>query len=81
MDQPSPSAHELGAVATVNWAADEMLADLELSPLTKRTYRHGLNALIRHLHIADENDEAAEALAPYPIARIDEQTLSTFNRW
>lgn len=81
MDQTPPSVQEPGAITTISRAADEMLADLELSPLTKRTYRHGLNALIRHLHIADENYEAADALAPYPIARIDEQTLSAFNRW
>ena len=81
MDQPPAPPQEPGAITTINQGADEMLADLELSPLSKRTYRHGLNALIRHLHIADENYEAAEALTPYPIARIDEETLSTFNRW
>jgi len=68
-------------ITTINQAAEEMLADLELSPLTKITYHHGLNALVRFLHIDDENYDAADALAPYPIARIDEETLSVFNRW
>ena len=34
----------VGAISTINQAVNEMLADLELSPLTKQTYRHGLNA-------------------------------------
>jgi len=79
--EPSAASTPSDATVTVNQAADEMLADLELSPLTKTTYRHGLNALIRSLHIADESYDAADALAPYPIARIDEDTLSAFNRW
>jgi integrase len=68
-------------ITTVNLAAEAMLADLELSPITKQTYHHGLDALIRFLHIADEDYEAADALAPYPLSRIEEETLSTFNRW
>lgn len=68
-------------IATVNDAAELMLSDLELSPLSIRTYRHGLAALIRFLHADDGNDAAADAKAPYPIDRIDEETLSAFNRW
>lgn len=68
-------------ITTLNQAADAMLADLELSHLTKRTYRHGIHALLRCLHIADEAYGAAEALAPYPIARVNEEILSTFSRW
>ena len=41
---------------TLNEAADLMLRDLDLSPLTKTTYRHGLNALLRHLHARDGDD-------------------------
>jgi len=65
----------------VNDASEAMLADLELSPLTKTTYRHGLNALIRYLHVAREDYEGADALAPCPIAWIDEETLAGFARW
>jgi integrase len=68
-------------LSTVNAAAEAMLADLELSPLTKRTYRHGLYALVRHLHVAQGDDGAADALAPCPIARIGEETLAAFNRY
>ena len=66
---------------TLNEAAQAMLDDLELSPLTKRTYRHGLNALIRSLHYGGGNDDEADALAPYPIERIGEETLYLFSRW
>jgi len=66
---------------TVNRAAELMLLDLELSPLTKRTYRYGLDALIRFLHLAREDYEAADQLAPCPIEWIDEDTLAGFNRW
>lgn len=66
---------------TVNRAADLMLLDLELSPLTKRTYHYGLKAFIRFLHIAADDYEAADMLAPCPIDRIDEETLAAFNRW
>ena len=81
-DPPIPpgGSHALDC-ATLNEAAQAMLDDLELSPLTKRTYRHGLNALIRSLHFGDGNDDAADALAPYPIERIGEETLYLFSRW
>lgn len=69
------------ACLTVNQAAEAMLADLELSPLTKRTYRHGLNAYIRFLHVQQEAYEQADRLAPYPIDEITEDTLAAFNRW
>jgi len=69
------------ALDTVNEAAEAMLADLELSPLTKTTYRHGVNALIRYLHVAREDYAAADALAPCPLSWIDEETLAGFSRW
>ncbi len=75
-DLPSPSS-----ITTVNQAADAMLRDLELSPLTKQTYFYGVKAFIRFLHLSEGDDEAAEALAPYPFDRINEETLSAFNRW
>jgi site-specific recombinase XerD len=76
------SSHENGLdLSTVNDAAEAMLADLELSPLTKATYRHGLNALIRYLHIARNNYDAADALAPCPISWVDEETLAGLARW
>jgi integrase/recombinase XerD len=66
---------------TINVAAEQMLADLDLSPLSKRTYHHGLNALIRFLHQQRGDDSAAEALAPCPLSWIGEDTLSSFGRW
>lgn len=66
---------------TLNDAADEMLRDLALSPLTKKTYRYGLNALIRFLHVQRNDDTAADALAPCSISVIDEDTLLGFSRW
>ena len=68
-------------ITSLDEAGRVMLADLELSPLTRRTYAHGLNALIRYLHIADAEFDRAEELAPYPIERITEETLAAFNRW
>jgi integrase/recombinase XerD len=58
-----------------------MLADLELSALSKRTYRHGLKALVRFLHASEEDSASAEVLGPYPIECINEETLSAFSRW
>lgn len=69
------------SIKLVNEAADEMLADLELSPLSKQTYHHGLKALLRFLHSSQDHYEAADALAPYPIVGINEETLSAFSRW
>jgi len=66
---------------TINEARDAMLADLELSPLTKKTYLHGVNALIRFLHSNQEHYDQADDLAPYPIAAINEGTLAAFNLW
>lgn len=68
-------------INTVNQAATLMLAQLELSVLSKRTYHHGLNALLRFLHGQDNDFTAADALAPYPLARLTEETLATFNIW
>lgn len=73
---PPPDAPD-----TLNVAADLMLEDLELSPLTKRTYRHGVHALLRFLHVQREDYEAADALAPCPIAWVNEETLAAFSRW
>ncbi|NLG51194.1 MAG: site-specific integrase [Chloroflexi bacterium] len=58
-----------------------MLLDLELSPLSKRTYQHGINAFIRFLHINAGNYPAADTLDPFPIASLAEETLSAFGRW
>jgi len=68
-------------LTTLNEAADVMLADLELSPLSKRTYRHGVNALVRYLHSSRGAHKDADDLAPCPLAWIDEETLAGFNRW
>jgi hypothetical protein len=46
--RPSPTL-ERWELGTVNEAAARMLDDLDLSTLTKETYRHGLNALVRYL--------------------------------
>jgi len=77
---PSPTG-TWGDIRTVNEAAARMLDDLDLSALTKETYRHGLNALIRYLHLLCGDDAAAEALAPCPLERIQEDTLYGFDRW
>lgn len=77
----TPLSPGVSTITTVNEAAERMLEDLELSPLSKETYRHGLYALIRSLHAEDGADEAADTLAPYPLARIHEETLYRFSRW
>ncbi|MHB9031547.1 MAG: tyrosine-type recombinase/integrase [Anaerolineae bacterium] len=75
---PAPAPEN---VTTVNQASELMLAQLELSHLSKRTYHHGLNALVRFLHTQDNNFGAADELAPYPLARLTEETLAAFNVW
>jgi len=77
----TPTPLKRDDIRTVNEAAEHMLDDLELSDLSKRTYRHGLNALIRFLHISRQDDAAAEALAPCPLEWLTEETLYAFNRW
>lgn len=79
--EPTPLSSAVMQISTVNEAAERMLEDLELSPRSKETYHHGLHALIRSLHAEDGADEAADALAPYPLARINEETLYRFGRW
>ncbi|MHB1296618.1 MAG: tyrosine-type recombinase/integrase [Anaerolineae bacterium] len=78
---PASTTPSEQAPQTVNDAIEQALSHLELSPLTIRTYRHGLAAFIRCLHIQDGTYDAADVLAPYPIARITEETLATFGRW
>lgn len=73
-----PLPHQID---TVNEAAEHMLLDLELSPLSKRTYQHGINAFVRFLHISNDDYPAADALAPFPIENLTEETLSAFARW
>lgn len=80
----STIAHPLsptGEITTVNAAAACMLGDLDLSSLSKRTYRHGLDALIRYLHIARGDDAAADALAPCALDWLNEETLYGLDRW
>jgi integrase len=79
--QPTPPTSDPGSIRTVNAAADRMLDDLDLSPLSKETYRHGLNALIRHLHLSRGDDVEADALADCPLDYIQEHTLYHFDRW
>jgi hypothetical protein len=78
--RPSPTL-ERWELGTVNEAAARMLDDLDLSTLTKETYRHGLNALVRYLHLSAGDDTAADELSPCPIDRIQEDTLYGFDRW
>lgn len=80
-DEPAPATPPPGAPTTLNEAGELMLVDLELSPLTKRTYRHGVHALLRFLHAQRGDDAAADALAPCPIAWVDEEILAAFSRW
>ena len=77
---PSPE-RDLAEINTVNQAAARMLDDLDLSALTKETYYHGLNALVRYLHLAVADDAAADELSPCPLDRIQEDTLYGFDRW
>lgn len=69
------------APATIQEATAEMLADLELNVHTRQTYANGIRAFIRFLHAQRGDDAAADALAPCPIAWLDEECLVTFNRW
>ena len=80
-DRPSLPQNSETDLALVNEAAEKMLADLELSPLTKRTYSYGLQAFVRFLHVARGDFGSADTLAPYPLQGIDEDTLAGFNRW
>jgi integrase len=80
-DGPDNAAPLSATITTVNEAIEATLADLALSALSKRTYRHGLHALLRFLHTAAGNDIAADALAPYPIARLSEDVLYAFFGW
>ncbi len=68
-------------VITVDQASELMLEQLELSPLSKCTYRYGLYALIRFLHIQAGDYDAADALLPFPLAKLNEETLAAFNVW
>jgi integrase len=77
---PSPGAG-LAGIQTINQAAERMLDDLDLSDLTKETYRHGLNAFVRYLHQARGDDTAADDLSPCPLSYIEEETLYHFDRW
>jgi integrase len=79
--RPTSLSPDLEHIETANEAADRMLEDLELSPLSRETYRHGINALIRCLHSNDGSEAGADELAPYPLARITDETLYRFNRW
>jgi len=63
------------APQTLAQAADAMLADLALSPLTKDTYRYGLHAFIRCL--CGNHGEEGEGC----VAWIDEESLALFARW
>jgi site-specific recombinase XerD len=80
-EPPSSADGKALDIDTVNDAAEAMLADLELSPLTKTTYRHGLHALVRYFHLTCDAYDEADALAPCPIERIDEETLAGFARY
>lgn len=79
MDASQPPAPE--NITTINQAAELMLEQLELNPLSKQTYRYGLHALIRFLHIQAGNYAAADALLPFPLAGLTEETLAAFNVW
>lgn len=87
MDTRPPETHrptperDLAHLETVNEAATRMLDDLDLSDLTKETYKHGLNALVRYLHLSMGNDTAADELSPCPLESIQEDTLYGFDRW
>ncbi len=78
ISSPLPQNHR---ITTVNEAAQQMLLDLELSTLSKTTYQHGVNALVRFLHISRGDYASADKLAPCPIDSINEETLSNFGRW
>jgi len=59
---------------SVDEVVELTLADLELSPLSKRTYRCGLRAFLRFLKNEKHNGFSKGATAPYPI-------FTEFNRW
>ena len=70
--------------ATVQTAIAGMLADLELSDLTTRTYSHALKAFVRFLRdqkSPDVDPNEAEPPKPLMVDLIDEETLATYARW
>jgi integrase len=84
-DATASVATALGAaISDVAAASAAMLADLQLSPLTKTTYRQGLKAFARFLR-ADDDCAPSEAepaqTETLPLALIDEETLASFVRW
>jgi integrase len=72
-------------------ASVAMLADLQLSPLTKITYHQGLKAFARYLRaahgMAAEDTEPSEpksedrSIIILPLDWINEETLASFVRW
>jgi len=62
------------SIDTIRAAAAAMLADLALSPETKRTYYWGAMAFMRFLGDIHGPE-------PHPISVIDEDTLTGFMRW
>lgn len=72
---PSPSP------GSVDGVIEQTLADLELRPLSKRTYRCGLQAFLRFLKEEKHNGFSEGMSSPYPIALLSEETLAEFNRW
>ena len=80
VNSPYPD-RDVSRIRTVNEAAERMLDDLDLSERTKETYRHGLNALIRYLHLVTGDDVAADELSPCPLDHIHEDTLYGLDRW
>ena len=80
--EKEPFSPSSGAqLCSVNEACEAMLTDLELSPLSKRTYKQGLKAFLRFLHQKEGLSEQAEELVPYPLHKLTEETLAEFNRW
>jgi len=66
---------------SVDETIEQTLADLELRPLSKRTYRCGLEAFLRFLKAEKHNGFSQGVSAPYPITLLSEETLAEFNRW
>lgn len=75
--QPTAPGTTPAGIETVEGAAEQYLLELELSPRTRTTYRHGLNALLRFLREARQ----ARPENPCPLAVLTESTLAELNGW
>lgn len=71
------NAHEADGIHSVEDAVEQFLLELDLSASTRRTYRHGLRALVRYLHSGRPRGDRT----PCPLDALTEDTLAAFGIW